>query len=603
MFAIDEFFDEARQARAGFRLQLDFRCFGAHSFRPDFGSLRGFRFRTAPLFCVGLNCGMAPTELRPYMSKNFRGFAPFYTHAYLNAGLPNAFGEYDWTPEQRRPMSWAIMRANGWLNIIGGCCGTTPDHIAAIADKRVEGLQAAPDSRARSVLRSFRVWKPLTIRPESNFQMVGERTNVTGSPEICALSARKEICTKRFDIARQQVESGANIIDINFDEGLLDGRSDDDAFSESARRRTRHCARADDDRFAQMERHRSRSASACRAKASSTRFRSKKAKRHFVRNARLVRRYGAGAVVMAFDEQGQADTYERRIEICERAYQILVDEVGFQPNDIIFDPNVFTVATGLEEHANYAVDFIEAHANGLKKICPARKVSGGISNVSFSFRGNNKVREAMHSAFLKHAIEAGLDMGIVNAGMLEIYDEIEPELREKVEDVLLNRRADATERLVELADEIKAQRFGRRRRSQNRRVAQWHAFKSASARSGERHRHLRRSRRRRSARSNMTGRLHVIEGPLMDGMNVVGDLFGAGKMFLPQVVKSARVMKKAVAVLLPYMEAEKARVEGAIAEPGQNLDGDRQRRRSRHRQKHRRRGFGVATTTKSLTWA
>ena len=533
----------------------------------------------ADLFAISLNCALGAAEMRPYISELSR-LAPTLVACYPNAGLPNAFGEYDDTPENMAKVTGEWAR-DGWLNILGGCCGTTPAHIRAMADA-VAGVQPrrVPDA---SPFAQFSGLEALTIRPESNFQMVGERTNVTGSPKFSRL-VKEEKFSEALDIARQQVESGANIIDINFDEGLLDGPKTMRYFLNLLAAEpdiSRVPVMVDSSKWEILE----AGLQVIQGKGIVNSISLKEGEEAFKRNARLVRRYGAGAIVMAFDEQGQADSYERRIEICERAYRILVDEVGFPPTDIIFDPNVLTVATGLEEHVNYAVDFIKA-TKWIKENLPGAMVSGGISNVSFSFRGNNKVREAMHSAFLKHAIEAGLDMGIVNAGMLEVYDEIEPNLLEMVEDVLLNRRADATERLVTLADEIKAQDSGEKAEVK---TEEWRlgtvqerlshallkgidAYVEADV---------------EEARAEYDRPLHIIEGPLMDGMNVVGDLFGQGKMFLPQVVKSARVMKKAVAVLLPYMELEKeqsgasqgqgkilmATVKGDVHDIGKNIVG------------------------------
>jgi 5-methyltetrahydrofolate--homocysteine methyltransferase len=510
----------------------------------------------APLFGVGLNCGMAPTELRPYVEELSR-IAPVYTHAYLNAGLPNAFGEYDWTPEKVAGILGEYAR-EGWLNFIGGCCGTSPEHIQAIAEAVKDCAPRAVPRRGTPEARPYTRFsglETLTIRPESNFQMVGERTNVTGSPKFKRLVVEGDL-NGALEIARQQVENGANLIDINFDEGLLDGKALMTTFLNLIAAEpdiARVPIMLDSSRWEILE----AGLQCTQGKSVVNSISLKEGEDKFREQARLVRRYGAGAVVMAFDEKGQADNLERRKEICARAYKILTEECAFPPEDIIFDPNVLTVATGLEEHVNYAKDFIEG-TRWIKENLPGCKVSGGISNISFSFRGNNKVREAMHSAFLKHAIDAGLDMGIVNAGMLEIYDEIEPELREKVEDVLLNRRPDASERLLDLAEKIKAESSGEQtgakeaeawrstpveERLQHALVKGLDAFIEADV---------------EEARQKYSRPLEIIEGPLMDGMNVVGDLFGAGKMFLPQVVKSARVMKKAVAVLLPYMEAEKA---------------------------------------------
>ncbi len=532
----------------------------------------------ADLFCVGLNCGMAPDKLRSQIESASKNSA-CWTHAYLNAGIPNAFGEYDWTPEQLRDVV-APFAQNGWVNILGGCCGTTPAHIRALAEA-VAGVtpRQKPEASA-AAFAQFSGLEPLSIRPESNFQMVGERTNVTGSPKFSRL-VKESNWREAIEIARQQVDNGANIVDFNFDEGLLDGPTTMRHFLNLLAVEpdvARVPFMIDSSKWEVIE----AGLQCVQGKAIVNSISLKEGEAAFKERARFVRKYGAGAVVMAFDEAGQADSYERRIEICARAYRILVEEVGFPAGDIIFDPNVLTVATGLEEHADYALDFIRA-TKWIKENLPRAMVSGGISNVSFSFRGNNTVREAMHSAFLKHAIEAGLDMGIVNAGMLEVYDQIEPELLEKVEDVLLNRRADATERLVDLADAIKARASGEvaevkteawrqepvQKRLEHALVKGIDAFIEADV---------------EEARLQYAKPLHVIEGPLMDGMNIVGELFGSGKMFLPQVVKSARVMKRAVAVLLPYMEDEAgesqsagkivmATVKGDVHDIGKNIVG------------------------------
>ncbi len=530
----------------------------------------------ADLFCTGLNCGDSPSELRAQVEEVSK-LVPGWTHAYLNAGLPNVMGEFDWTPELLRDVVADFAR-DGFVNILGGCCGTTPAHIRALAE-------AVKDVRPRQKhepvpYAQFSGLEPLTLRPDNNFLMVGERTNVTGSPKFSRL-VKEGNWHEAVQIARQQVENGANMIDINFDEGLLDGEATMKHFLNLIAGETdivRVPLMIDSSKWSVIEAGLGCAQGKCVVNSISL----KEGEAAFIERATLVKKYGAGAVLMAFDEEGQADSYERRIEICERTYRLLVDKVGFNPNDIIFDPNVLTVATGLEEHNNYAVDFIKA-TRWIKQNLPGAKVSGGISNVSFSFRGNNPVREAMHSCFLKYAIEAGLDMGIVNAGMLEIYDEIEPELREKVEDVLLNRRADSTERLVTLADEIKARATGAvaevkteewrlesvEKRLQHALVKGIDTYVEADT---------------EEARLQYPRPLHVIEGPLMDGMNIVGELFGAGKMFLPQVVKSARVMKRAVSVLLPYMEDEAgegsstdkivmATVKGDVHDIGKNIVG------------------------------
>ena len=533
----------------------------------------------ANLLSVGLNCGLHPKDLRPYI-ETLSKIAPIFTSAYLNAGLPNAFGEYDETPAQLTPILEDYAR-QGWINIVGGCCGTTPEHIRAIADA-VKNLppRVPPHDVEYSIFSGL---EQLAIRAESNFTMIGERTNVTGSPKFARL-VREGNLDEALEIARQQVDNGANIIDINFDEGMIDGAEMMTKFLNLLAAEpdiSRVPIMIDSSKFEVIE----AGLKCIQGKGVVNSISLKEGEEAFRQNARLVKRYGAGAVVMAFDEQGQADSYERRIEICQRAYKILVNEIGFNAHDIIFDPNILTVATGLEEHNNYAVDFIRA-TKWIKENLRGCHVSGGVSNISFSFRGNNRVREAMHSAFLKHAVEAGMDMGIVNAGMLEVYDEIEPKLLEAVEDVLLNRRNDATERLVDLAEAIKAEgetsstrveveawRSGTvQERLQHALIKGIDAFVEADV---------------EEARTQYERPLHVIEGPLMDGMNVVGDLFGQGKMFLPQVVKSARVMKKAVAVLMPFMEAEKdklglsqaqgkvlmATVKGDVHDIGKNIVG------------------------------
>ncbi|MBW3637841.1 MAG: methionine synthase, partial [Armatimonadetes bacterium] len=579
LFAIDELWDEGYEKKPVSASLAFFdasgRTLSGQTLEAALTSIAHVEF-----FSLGINCGVAPDSLRSLVEANSKS-APTFAHAYLNAGLPNPMSEsgYDWTPQQVADVLGDYARS-GWLNIVGGCCGTTPAHIAALA-KAVEGVipRSIPQ---KSILTEFSGLEALTITPEANFQMVGERTNVTGSPKFSRL-IKEEKFDDALQIARQQVENGANIIDVNFDEGLLDGPKTMRHFLNLLAGEpdiSRVPVMVDSSKWEILE----AGLQCIQGKGVVNSISLKEGEEKFIQSAKLVKRYGAGAVVMAFDEDGQADSYERRIEICERAYKILVEKVGFNPADIIFDPNVLTVATGLEEHASYALDFIRA-TKWIKENLPHAKVSGGISNISFSFRGNNIVREAMHGAFLKHAIEAGLDMGIVNAGMLEVYDEIEPHLRESVEDVLLNRRPDATERLVELADEIKAKNSGE--------VAE---VKTEEWRSGTVEERLKHALVKgidtyveadvEEARLKYDRPLHVIEGPLMDGMNVVGDLFGAGKMFLPQVVKSARVMKKGVAILLPYMEKEAeqsgakaqgkilmATVKGDVHDIGKNIVG------------------------------
>ncbi|HEU4753164.1 MAG TPA: methionine synthase, partial [Armatimonadota bacterium] len=503
----------------------------------------------APLLGVGLNCALGPKELRPYVEE-LSGLAPVYVCCYPNAGLPDPLSPtgFPETPESLAPQlrEWA---QNGWLNIVGGCCGTTPAHIRAIAEAVRDCPPRVPPEPPR--LTRFSGFEPLVIRPDSNFQMVGERTNVTGSPKFARL-IKEGSYEEAVGIARQQVENGANLIDVNVDEGLLDSEAVMTRFLNLLMAEpdvARVPVMVDSSKWSVLE----AGLRCLPGKAVVNSISLKEGEEKFREQARLVRRYGAGVVVMAFDEQGQADTYERRIEICARAYRILTGEVGFPPEDIIFDPNILTIATGIEEHNNYAVDFIRA-TRWIKENLPHCKVSGGVSNISFSFRGNNVVREAMHSAFLYHAIRAGLDMGIVNAGMLAVYEEIPADLLELVEDVILNRRPDATERLLAFAETVKQQGPASAKDEEWRRAPVEERLSHALVKGIVDHIDA----DVEEARQKLGRPLSVIEGPLMDGMNIVGDLFGAGKMFLPQVVKSARVMKKAVAYLQPYMEQEKA---------------------------------------------
>ena len=507
--------------------------------------------RHARPLAVGLNCALGARDMRPYVAELSR-LADSFVSVYPNAGLPNAFGEYDETPDQTASVLAEFAEA-GFLNLVGGCCGTTPDHIAAIAGA-VEGQERREPVPHEPVMRLSGL-EPLTITDESLFVNVGERTNITGSARFRKLIKDGDYDTA-VSVAAQQVEAGAQVIDVNMDEGMIDGVAAMDRFLKLVASEpdiSRVPVMVDSSKWEVIE----AGLKCVQGKAIVNSISMKEGEEAFRRHARLCRKYGAAAVVMAFDEDGQADNLERRKAICERAYRILVDEVGFPPEDIIFDPNVFAVATGIEEHATYGQDFIEA-TRWIKQNLPGAKVSGGISNVSFSFRGNNPVREAIHAVFLFHAIRAGLDMGIVNAGALVVYDEVDAELRERIEDVVLNRRPDAAERLLEIAE-------AHNRSAEAEEVAEdeWRALPI-----GERITHalvkgidahvesdteiLRQEIAERGGRP-----IEVIEGPLMDGMNVVGDLFGAGKMFLPQVVKSARVMKKAVAYLIPFIEQEK----------------------------------------------
>ena len=506
-----------------------------------------YSVRHADPLCIGLNCALGAQEMRVHLAALSR-VAECNVHAYPNAGLPNEMGEYDQDAAemQRYIRDFA---ASGFVNLIGGCCGTTPDHIRAMA-VAVEGMptRAIPDLPDYS---NYAGLEPLLVRPETNFINVGERTNVTGSRKFARL-IKEEKYDEALDVARHQVEGGAQVIDVNMDEGLLDSKEAMVTFLNLMMAEpdiARLPIMIDSSKWEVIE----AGLQCVQGKCIVNSISMKEGEAEFLRQARLVKAYGAAAIVMAFDEAGQADSEDRKVEICTRAYRLLVDEAAFKPEDIIFDPNIFAVATGIEEHNNYGVDFINA-TRRIKAACPGAKISGGVSNVSFSFRGNNVVREAMHSAFLYHAIEAGMDMGIVNAGMIEVYEDIPQDLLVAVEDVILNRRADATERLTDLAEGLK--NVG------GRSVKKDLAWRESSVEERLKHSLVRGiteyiTEDTEEARRNYPRPLHVIEGPLMDGMNVVGDLFGSGKMFLPQVVKSARVMKAAVAYLNPFIEAEK----------------------------------------------
>jgi 5-methyltetrahydrofolate--homocysteine methyltransferase len=501
-----------------------------------------------PLLAVGMNCALGPELMRPHLEE-MAAVSTTRISCYPNAGLPNEMGQYDLGPERMAELVGEFA-ANGWLNIVGGCCGTTPAHIRAIAE-RVRNVKPHHRHLAEPYLRLSGTL-PFTMRPESNFTMVGERTNVTGSKAFANL-IRNGKYEEAVEIARQQVANGASVIDINMDDALLDGPAAMTKFLNLLAGETEVAQvpiMIDSSRWEVLE----AGLRCVQGKAIVNSISLKDGEEEFLRRARLVRRYGAAAVVMAFDEGGQAVEVDHKVTICQRAYSLLTTQADFPPQDIIFDPNILTVATGIEEHNDYAVNFIEA-TRRIKQTCPGARVSGGVSNISFSFRGNDLVREAMHAAFLYHAIRAGLDMGIVNAGQLAVYEEIPGELRERVEDVLLNRRADATERLIEYAAIVK----GKGKSS----TAEDLAWRDEAVEKRLQHALLQGVDKfldvdLEEARGQYERCLRIIEGPLMDGMSVVGDLFGAGKMFLPQVVKSARVMKKAVAYLLPYMEAEKA---------------------------------------------
>lgn len=510
--------------------------------------------RHAKPLSVGINCALGAQEMRPYIEELSK-IADCYISCYPNAGLPNPLSEtgYDETPEDTSGFLEEFAQS-GFINIVGGCCGTTPDHIGALVKK----IKDLTPRTIPTLIQATRLsgLEALIIAEDSPFLMVGERTNVTGSPRFAKLIKEDDFDTA-LSVAKQQVENGANIIDINFDEALLDGEACMRRFLNlvgSEPDISRVPIMIDSSKFTVIE----EGLKCIQGKGIVNSISLKEGEQKFLEQAEKVKRYGASAVVMAFDEKGQAATKEDKVRICERAYKLLTEKVGMDPNDIIFDPNVLTVATGIEEHNNYAVDFIEA-LREIKKVCPGAKTSGGISNISFSFRGNNILREAMHSAFLYHAIKAGLDMAIVNAGMLEVYENIDKELLEKVEDVLFNRNPEATETLIDYAEQIRGTEKTKEKDKEKWREGTVDERLSHALVKGIVD-HI--DEDTEEARQNYDKSLDVIEGPLMSGMKVVGKLFGEGKMFLPQVVKSARVMKKAVAYLEPYMEAEKARSGG-----------------------------------------
>jgi 5-methyltetrahydrofolate--homocysteine methyltransferase len=537
--------------------------------------------RHARPLAVGLNCALGGREMRPYIEELSR-IADCYISCYPNAGLPNAFGEYDEQPHDTACILEDFAES-GFVNLVGGCCGTTPDHIRHVAEH-------VREKRPRTVPKLPPVCRlaglePLNLTKELNFVNVGERTNVTGSAKFRDLIKSGDY-TAALAVARQQVEAGAQIIDVNMDEGMLDGVAAMTTFLRliaSEPDISRVPVMIDSSRWEVIE----AGLKCVQGKPVVNSISLKEGEEKFLREAKLCRRYGAAVVVMAFDEQGQADTLPRRIEVCARAYRLLTEKAGFASEDIIFDPNIFAIATGIEEHANYGVDFIEA-TRWIRQNLPGTRISGGVSNVSFSFRGNNAVREAIHSVFLYHAIRAGMDMGIVNAGQLAIYEELDPELRERIEDVVLNRRPDSTDRLLEIAERFRgngarAEVIDEVWRTLPLAGRITHALvKGIDAHVESDTEALRAEIAARGGRP-----IEVIEGPLMDGMNVVGDLFGAGKMFLPQVVKSARVMKKAVAYLIPFIEAEKrpgdaarakgkivmATVKGDVHDIGKNIVG------------------------------
>ena len=497
---------------------------------------------------IGLNCALGAKEMRPYIQE-LAEKSPTFVSAYPNAGLPNEFGEYDETADQMGHFIEDFL-ASGFLNIVGGCCGTTPDHIRKISEL-AKKVKPRPRPSIPPYLRISGL-ESVTLNPSTNFINIGERTNITGSPKFSKLILSGDY-EGALNIARQQVEGGAQIIDVNMDEGMLNGEEAMKKFLNLLQAEpdiARLPIMVDSSKWSVIE----QGLKCLQGKSIVNSISLKEGEEKFLEYAQKILSYGAATVVMAFDEKGQADSFERKIEICKRSYDLLTQKLNFPAQDIIFDPNVLTVATGLEEHNNYAVDFIRT-TQWIKENLPLAKVSGGISNISFSFRGNQVVREAMHSAFLYHAIRAGLDMGIVNAGMLEVYEEIPKDLLILVEDVILNRREDATERLVQFAETIK---------SKGKEIVKDEEWRKAPVEERLSHSLVKGildylDTDVEEARLTYKQPLQVIEGPLMDGMNRVGDLFGSGKMFLPQVVKSARVMKKAVAYLLPFIEAEKER--------------------------------------------
>ena len=523
---------------------------------------------------IGFNCALGAKELRHYLNELSK-IADCYVSAYPNAGLPNELGEYDQGPDEMANLIRDFL-ANNMVNLIGGCCGTTPKHIQAMATAASEyAPRPIPTIRPISQYAGL---EPLNVRDDLNFINIGERTNVTGSRKFARLIKDGKY-SEALSVAQQQVNGGAQIIDVNMDEGLLDSKAVMKEFLNlmmSEPDIAKLPIMIDSSKFEVIE----EGLKCVQGKCIVNSISMKEGVEEFKRQAKILRKYGAATVVMAFDEDGQADTIERKVEICKRAYDILVNDIDFDPTDIIFDPNVFAVATGIEEHNPYAINFIEA-TRKIKAACPHAKISGGVSNISFSFRGNNAVREAMHSAFLYHAIHAGMDMGIVNAGMMEIYEDIPKDLLQLVEDVLFNRSPDATERLTDYAERVKGG---------GKKLVKDLKWREATVQERLSHSLVRGIQEfidedTEEARKQYPSAINVIEGPLMDGMNVVGDLFGAGKMFLPQVVKSARVMKKSVAYLTPFIEEEKAgkvetngkilmaTVKGDVHDIGKNIVG------------------------------
>jgi len=576
LFAINKYFDETGKRVpimvSGTIIDLSGRTLSGQTLEAFWNSVSH-----SGLFSVGLNCSLGAKQIRPFIEELSR-IANCYVSVHPNAGLPNAFGEYEETPDITSSLL-EDFASSGFVNIVGGCCGTTHEHIKKIV-KVVEGLPPRKIPEVKPYLRLSGL-EPLTFRPQTNFINIGERTNVTGSTKFAKL-IQEDNYEEALSVARQQVENGAQIIDINMDEAMLDGEEAMAKFLKLAASEpdiARVPVMIDSSKWSVIE----AGLKCLQGKGIVNSISLKEGEEKFKEHAKLIRRYGAAMIVMAFDEQGQAVMFERRIAVCKRSYEILTKDVGIAPQDIIFDPNILTVATGIEEHNNYAIDYIRT-VEWIKQNLPLSRVSGGVSNISFSFRGNNVVREAMHSAFLYHAIKAGMDMGIVNAGMIGVYDEIPKDLLERVEDVLFNRRPDATERLVEFAENVK---------SKGKKIEKDESWRKTSVEERLKHALVKGiveyiEKDVEEARKKYSRPLDVIEGPLMDGMNVVGDLFGSGKMFLPQVVKSARVMKKAVAYLTPYIEQERqgngelrkaagkillATVKGDVHDIGKNIVG------------------------------
>ncbi|MCH2118822.1 MAG: methionine synthase [Pirellulales bacterium] len=577
LFAIQRYFDE-QSLRVPVMVSATFDKGGATFISGQEVEAFWTAISHFPILSVGINCALGPDLMRPHLER-LQQVATSFVSCHPNAGLPNEMGHYDLTPTAMTEIVGEFAE-RGWVNILGGCCGTTPAHIQAIAER---AGKLAPHQRT-TVDRQLRLsgTRPLNLRPDSNFLMIGERTNITGSRKFARLIT-EEKHDEAVEVARGQVEGGANVIDINMDEGLLDSEAEMTRFLRLIAGENDIAAvpvMIDSSKWSVIE----AGLESLQGKGIVNSISLKDGEEEFLQRARLCHRYGAAVVVMAFDETGQATGVDDRVAICRRAYQLLTERVGLPPEDIIFDPNILTVATGLVEHNDYAINFIEA-SRQIKESCPGAHISGGVSNISFSFRGNEVVRQAMHSAFLYRAIKAGMDMGIVNAGQLVVYDEIEPQLRERVEDVLWNRRTDSTDRLVEYAESVKDQ--GKATASTN------HAWRHGTVEDRLEHallkgvvKHIEEDAE--EARQKYQTCLEIIEGPLMRGMNTVGDLFGEGKMFLPQVVKSARVMKKAVAYLTPFLEAEKhlaggvrksrgklvlATVRGDVHDIGKNIVG------------------------------